>query len=279
MALATSSTIFWTAIAVSGVRGDGFQTIVSPQTARDHRVPGPDRDREVERGDDADRPQRLPLLDHAVPRPLAGDRQSVKLARQADGEVAHVDHFLDFALPLGADLAGLQRDQKPEIGLEGTKGGSDLADDFSSPRRRNEPPRSKRRSRAIDDSLVIGGRGRAHSRQRLAGGRVGRMNQTAGGGLNSCAAGYADVRVCDAQPLQEFFEHGSPMGLKILTRNSWRPTGTTDRGNRDDDQKYTRYLVIILLAAVCWPFFFDERDECRNAEDFRLWATRARTAL
>ncbi len=33
LAPATSSTIFWTAMAASGVRGDGFQIMVSPQTA------------------------------------------------------------------------------------------------------------------------------------------------------------------------------------------------------------------------------------------------------
>ena len=65
----------------------------------------------------ADRPQRVPLLDHPVPGPLAGDRQAVELARQADGEVAHVDHLLDLALALGADLARLERDQQAQVRL------------------------------------------------------------------------------------------------------------------------------------------------------------------
>ncbi len=62
---------------------------------------------------------------------LAGDRQSVELARQADGEVAHVDHLLDFALALAADLAGLEGDQQAEVGLRARE----------APRRSGGPPR------------------------------------------------------------------------------------------------------------------------------------------
>ena len=43
--------------------------------------------------------------------PLAGDGQAVELARQADREVADVDHLLDFAEALLDDLAGFERDQ------------------------------------------------------------------------------------------------------------------------------------------------------------------------
>ncbi len=51
----TRSTMRCTASAVSGVLGDGFQTTVSPHDRREHRVPRPHRDGEIERGDDADR--------------------------------------------------------------------------------------------------------------------------------------------------------------------------------------------------------------------------------
>ena len=40
-----------------------------------------------------------------------GDGETVKLAREADREIADVDHFLDFAEAFGRDLAGLDRDQ------------------------------------------------------------------------------------------------------------------------------------------------------------------------
>ena len=81
-------------------------------------VPRPDRDREIERGDHADRPERMPLLHHPVARPLGRERQTVELPRQADREVADVDHLLHFAVAFDADLAHLERDQIAERLLE-----------------------------------------------------------------------------------------------------------------------------------------------------------------
>ena len=92
----------------------------------------------------ADRPERMPLLDHPVPRPLAGDRQAVELPRQADGEVAHVDHLLDLALALRADLARLERDQQAEVRLLLAQGLADLADDLAADRRGDHPPGPER---------------------------------------------------------------------------------------------------------------------------------------
>jgi hypothetical protein len=46
--------------------------------------------------------------------PLRGDGEAVELARQADREVADVDHLLNFAKALLQDLAGLQADQPAE---------------------------------------------------------------------------------------------------------------------------------------------------------------------
>ena len=45
-------------------------------------------------------PERVPLLVHAVAGPLGVHGQAVELAREADGEVADVDHLLHFALAL-----------------------------------------------------------------------------------------------------------------------------------------------------------------------------------
>ena len=47
---------------------------------RQRRVPGPDRDGEVECADHADDAQRMPDFHHPVARPLTGDRQPVQLA-------------------------------------------------------------------------------------------------------------------------------------------------------------------------------------------------------
>jgi hypothetical protein len=77
-------------------------------------VPGPDRDREIEGADDADQAERLVLLVHAVAGTLGVHGQAVQLARQADREVADVDHLLHFAVALGLDLAHLQRDQRAQ---------------------------------------------------------------------------------------------------------------------------------------------------------------------
>ena len=97
----------------------------------DRRVPGPDGHGEVERRHHAHDPQWMPLLVHPVPRPLGVHGEAVELAREPDAEVADVDHLLDFALSLGADLSHLEGDQVPEGLLElaqgVTKGNEDAA--------------------------------------------------------------------------------------------------------------------------------------------------------
>ena len=79
---------------------------------RDRGVPRPHRDREVERGDDADDAERMPGLHQPVAGPFGGDGPAVQLPRQADGELADVDHLLHLAERLGGDLAGLDRHQR-----------------------------------------------------------------------------------------------------------------------------------------------------------------------
>jgi hypothetical protein len=58
----TRSAIFVTAIAVSGVFSDGFQIVASPHTAGERRVPRPNCDRKVERGNHCDHTERVPLF-------------------------------------------------------------------------------------------------------------------------------------------------------------------------------------------------------------------------
>ncbi len=50
-----------------------------------------------------------------------GDRQAVELARQADGEVADVDHLLHFAEAFAGDLAGLDGDEAAQRLLVGAQ--------------------------------------------------------------------------------------------------------------------------------------------------------------
>ncbi len=123
----------WTASAVSGVFSEGFQTTGSPQTRAKRGVPGPDRHGDVERRDDAAHPERVPDLHHPVVRPLGGDGEPVQLPRQADGEVADVDHLLDLAEALREDFSRLERHQPAEIVLWARN--SSASSRTSSPRR------------------------------------------------------------------------------------------------------------------------------------------------
>ncbi len=108
---------------------------------RQRRIPGPDRDREVEGADDQHRPERMPLLHHPVVGPLAGDGQAVELARQADREVADVDHLLDLAEALLDDLAAFQRDQPGQRLLRRAQFLAKQPDELAAPRRGNGSPR------------------------------------------------------------------------------------------------------------------------------------------
>ena len=118
---------------------------------RDHRVPGPDGGREVERRDHADRSERVPLLHHPVGGTLAGDRQAVELAREADGKVADVDPLLDLAERLGPDLADLQGHERGEFLLLLADRLADPADQLATPGGGYDSP--------AEEGLGIGRRG------------------------------------------------------------------------------------------------------------------------
>src|SRR5580693_5201024 len=81
---------------------------------RQRRVPRPDCDREIEGGDDRAWPKRMPGFGHAMARTLRGDGEAVQLAREADREVADVDHLLYFAQALGDDLADFEGHQRAQ---------------------------------------------------------------------------------------------------------------------------------------------------------------------
>ena len=81
---------------------------------RERGVPAPDRDREVEGADHRDGPERMPRLGEPVAGALRRDRAAVELAREADGEVADVDHLLHLAEALLGDLPDLERDERAE---------------------------------------------------------------------------------------------------------------------------------------------------------------------
>jgi hypothetical protein len=100
---------------------------------RERRVPRPHGHGKVEGRDHAAHAQRMPGFHHAVLGALGGQREAVELARQADREVADVDHFLHFARAFGRDLAGLQRDEAAQVALGARS--SSPSSRTSSPRR------------------------------------------------------------------------------------------------------------------------------------------------
>ncbi len=75
-----------------------------------------------------------------VARALGGDGQAIQLTRQADREVADVDHFLHFALAFLGDLAGFDRYQLAELGLVFTQYFAEQADQLTAARGRDVAP-------------------------------------------------------------------------------------------------------------------------------------------
>ena len=100
-------------------------------------------------------PERMPGLHHPVARPLGGDGQAVELARQADREVADVDHLLHFAEAFLEDLARLRGDQAAERRLARAQLLAEQADQLAALRRRHAAPGVERvAARAILASIA-----------------------------------------------------------------------------------------------------------------------------
>ena len=125
---------------------------------RERRVPGPDRDRKVERGDDRAGPERMPGLGHAVAGALRGNDETVQLPRKADGEIADVDHLLHFAETLGNDLAHLQGHKRSEGVFRSAQFLAQEAHELAAARRRNLAPDAKGAPGASNDRRHVGKR-------------------------------------------------------------------------------------------------------------------------
>ena len=162
----------------NGVAGHGaerrlFRRLPDQRIAADqrqHRVPGPHRDRKIEGRDHADRAERMPLLHQAVTRPLAGDREAVELAAQSDGEVADVDHLLDFAQRLFENLAALQRHEHRQVVLGLAEVVADPPHEFAALGRRHERAIASKARFAAFDRLrrASAGAGRGKLRERCS---------------------------------------------------------------------------------------------------------------
>ncbi len=174
----------------------------------EHRVPRPHRHREVERGDDADRAERVPLLHQAVAGPLAGDGQAVQLARQADGEVADVDPLLDLAQALARDLADLAGDQRAEVGALRAHPLADAPHQFAAARRRHRAPRGEGRRGGRDRAVGVGRAGHGEGREPRAVDRGARAERRPRGGVPGPADGEPAGQRGDAEAVEERVGHG-----------------------------------------------------------------------
>src|SRR5271169_3367900 len=100
----------------------------------------------------------MPGLGHPMAWALRGDGEPVQLPREADGEIADVDHLLHFAQALGYDLADLQGHEGAERILRGAQFLAEEAHELAPAGRRNLPPGEKGGAGAIDDRGHVGER-------------------------------------------------------------------------------------------------------------------------
>ncbi len=120
-AAATSWTSFCTAIAVNGVSGEGFRIMESPQTAASAAFQAQTATGKLNAVMIPTGPSGCHCsIMRCSGRSLA-TRQTVKLTRQADSKVAHVDHLLNFPFLLRPNLAGFQRHEQSQVPLSCTQ--------------------------------------------------------------------------------------------------------------------------------------------------------------
>ena len=156
--LIARSRIFIVASAESGVFSDGFQITGSPQMSasaafQDQTATGKLNAEMIAHG-----PKRMPGLRHPVAGALRGDDEAVQLPRQADGEIADVDHLLHFAQALGDDLADLERHERAERLLRGAQFLAKETHELAAPGRGNLAPGEKGVARPVDDRRHVVGR-------------------------------------------------------------------------------------------------------------------------
>ncbi|MCY1225701.1 hypothetical protein D9M72_379050 [compost metagenome] len=156
---------------------------------RERRVPRPHGHGKVEGRDHAAHAQRMPGFHHPVLGALGGQREAVELAREADREVADVDHFLHLARAFGRNLAGLQRDEAAQVALGGAQLFAQQAHQLAATRRRHQAPGLEGLVRAADGAGGFHGRGLRHLRDHLAADRRAHREVAAGVG----GAGHAQA--------------------------------------------------------------------------------------
>ena len=161
----TSLTILITAMAVSGVIGEGFQMALLQQTAASrafhaHTATGKSNEVMTPMG-----PSGLPLFVEPMAWPLRRHRESVQLSGESNCEVGDIDHLLDLAKTLRECLACFQTDQSPKLCLVRAKRIPDQPHVLAAPWRRCSAPRKEGFLRCADDGFVVVPRSSDHTGQ------------------------------------------------------------------------------------------------------------------
>src|SRR5690606_16474627 len=136
-----------------------------------------------------------------------------ELARQADGEVADVDHLLYLAMTLGADFAHLQTDEIAERLFQLAQAIGQVADNRPPARSGHIAPTTEGVSGAIDYLLIDGRRRLDDGGNRLTRGRIGGDEALARRILEPAAGAGTCARIDfgDVELLQDgFCIHGRP---------------------------------------------------------------------
>src|ERR1700719_4124971 len=97
-------------------------------------------------------------------RPFGLNRQTVKHARLADGEIGDVDHLLNFAFTFGENFAGLESNELTKLVFQLTERVSETTNGVAPDRTGCFSPLFERFQRARDRRLVIIVRRRADAR-------------------------------------------------------------------------------------------------------------------
>ena len=151
----------------------------------------------------------MPLLEHPVPGTFAGHRQTIQLPRESRGEIAHVDHLLDFASAFGADLSDFQSDEHSEVGLVFAQRRAKSPHDVASCRRGQHPPPLKGVASVLDDPFVVVATCRDDAAQDLARRRIDRIEQLAAR-FTPAPAVDAALLSFDSQSMQHVGKHFGP---------------------------------------------------------------------
>src|SRR5207245_11449382 len=92
-----------------------FPDDCAPADQRERPAPPRDGERKVERRDDSDHAQRVPLFDQPVVASLGRNLPAEELPGLPDREVTDIDDLLDLAASLAQDLAVLEADEPCQV--------------------------------------------------------------------------------------------------------------------------------------------------------------------